>query len=340
MSSATVSVRMLWPFARVVGDYGTELGILRAAGVDAATLVDADARIPHALARKVIVASIEKTGDVAIGLHAGERSEAADFGVIGYAVRNCPDVRRALLCANRYVRLHDDDVEASLVDDGDRATWQLRNSIPSALPALNDFEVATMLTAVAHFRGRNEPPLEVHVQHSSATNVEEYNRFFRAPVRFGAAHNAVVLPRAALDEPVALANPDLVQVFERQAARLLQQLDSAGSTSARARHLLVKRLAEGDVGIAETARQLHMSVATLRRRLAEEGTTYTALLEESRRKLALHLIEHRHVAIGEIAFLLGFSSQSAFGKAFRRWVGTSPLEYRSQRTSRPRARLN
>jgi AraC-like DNA-binding protein len=103
--------------------------------------------------------------------------------------------------------------------------------------------------------------------------------------------------------------------------------------------VLVRRLAEGDVGIVETARHLHMSAATLRRRLAEEGTTYRHLLEQSRCKLALELIEHRHVAIGEIAFLLGFSSQSAFGKAFRRWMGASPLEYRTRHATAHAGRL-
>src|SRR5688572_33458981 len=123
MTTGTLSVRMVWPFARAMGDYRPELALMRAAGLDETALANADMRIPHSLAFELLVASFEKTKDPALGLHAGEMIDPVDWGVMDYAARNCPDFRRALQCTARYMRLLDDYIDASLVEEGDRAIW-------------------------------------------------------------------------------------------------------------------------------------------------------------------------------------------------------------------------
>lgn len=321
---------MLWPFARLAGDYEVELGIVKDAGWDIVKLGDPDGRIPTLLARKLVLATIERTKDPALGIHAGERIESADFGVVGLATRNCPDIRRALLCVARYLRLLDDNLEGVLSEDRDRAVWQLRNLIPRPLPAVNDFQLTTAMVSITHYLGRKEPPIEVHVAHAEPPYSAEYARVFGAPIRFNARHNALVVPRALLDAPIQGANADFLAVFDRQAQKVLAEHARADGMRARVQQLLAKRLAEGTSGIGSIARELHMSTSTLRRRLSEEGTTFSDVLEEVRRELAMHHMHDRRLAIGEIAFLLGFASQSAFGKAFRRWAGKSPLEYRAQ----------
>ena len=328
---------MLWPFMRLgAPDAGHASKVLEDAGLNIGTLADPDARIPTLLGRQLLLAALEKSSDPALGLHAGERIESADFGVVHHAVRNCTDVRRALLCTARYLRLLDDNVVGSLLEEGERGTWQIENLVPRPLPAVNDFQVTVALMTINHFLGRRAKVLEVHVTHSVATDATEYARVFRAPVRFGTEHNALVVPREVLDAPVAHANRELFSVFDHRAQQLLDELAQSDSIAAKVRQLLVKHLDEGNVGIADSAHRLHMSAATLRRRLAEEGTTHKDLLEQIRREVALHQLHERRLSVGQIAFLLGFSSQSAFGRAFRRWVGTTPLEYRAQlRTSRP-----
>jgi len=302
-------------------------------------LADPDARIPTLLGRELLLALLEKSGDAALGIHAGERIESADFGVVHHAVRNCPDVRQALLCTARYLRLLDDNVVGTLLEEGERGVWQIHNLIPRPLPAVNDFQVTVALRTISHFLGRRANLLEVHVTHAAATDAQEYARAFRAPVRFEAEHNAVVMPREVLDAPVAHANRELFSMFDHRAQQRLDELAQSESIVAKVRQLLVKHLDEGNVGIADSAQRLHMSAATLRRRLAEEGTTHKDLLEQVRREVALHQLHERRLSVGQIAFLLGFSSQSAFGRAFRRWVGTTPLEYRAQlRTSPPGTR--
>ena len=330
MASETVSVRMLWPFMRLLRDFGPETSILQAAGLDPATLADPDARIPRIVVGTIIFTSQKKTGDAAIGIHAGERTESADFGVLDHAVRNCPDLRRALQCTARYMRLQDDNIEGHLIEEGDRAIWQVRNAVPTVLRATNDYQVTVTLMNLRRRLGRHEAPLEIHLRHHEATDVEEYARVFQAPVRFDQPHNAVVIRRELLDAPVASANPDAFNVFDIQAARLLKELSRKDTTMEKVTRLLLQRIGQGDIGIESVAQALDMSVSTLRRRLVEEGATYRTIVDELRKRLALQYVIDRRIAIGEIAFLLGFSTQSAFGTAFRRWMGASPLEHRLQ----------
>ena len=328
MTSGTVSVRMLWPFLRIVQDFGPELDMLRSAGVEPESVSDPDERIPRRLLGEIIWAAVQRTGDVALGVHAGEKTESADFGVMDLTVRACPDMNRAMQCIARYVRLQDDNIEMSLTEDGDRVLWQFRNAVPPVLRVTNDFQVTIAVVNLLRRLGRPEPPIEVHLRHTSPTDANEYARVFRAPVRYGMPHNGLVLARNLMDQPVPSANPEAYHLFDVRASRMLKELDRADTTTAKVRRLVANRIGREGIGIVEIGAQLHMSEATLRRRLDEEGTTYKAIVDALRQELASQYIAERRVAIGEIAFLLGFSTQSAFGRAFRRWTGGSPLEHR------------
>ena len=326
--SGTMSVRMLWPYMRVLSDFGPELAALSNAGIDAATLADADARIPRRLVGDILQNAMARTLDSALGLHAAERIDSADFGVVDHAVRACPDVRHALLCNARYTRLQDDNVEMHLVQDGERVVWQIRNAVPPTLRLTNDFQVTATFMNLSRRLGLHEAPLEVHFRHKDTTDIAEYARVFRAPVRFGMPHNGLVLPRRFLDQPVPCANPDVFSVFDSMATHLLKELDRKVTVVERVRRFIAGRIGRDDIGIVNAGSQLHMSEATLRRRLIEEGTTYKAIVDQVRRELAAQYIAEPQIAIGEISFLLGFSTNSAFGRAFRRWNGVSPHEQR------------
>ncbi|HEX4335387.1 MAG TPA: AraC family transcriptional regulator [Polyangiaceae bacterium] len=304
------------------------MGALNAAGVDTATIADADARISRRLLGELIWNAVQRSGDAALGVHAGERSDSSDFGVMDHAVRACPDIRRAMLCIARYTRLQDDNVETHFVEEGERVVWQIRNAVPPILRVTNDFQVTVTVMNLMRRLGRPEAPLEIHLRHTEATDPAEYARVFRAPVRLGMPHNGIVISRALLDQPVPSANPQVFSVFDLMATRLLRELDRTDTTTERVRRLVANRIGRDGIGIVDIGAQLHMSEATLRRRLDEEDTTYKTIVDELRRELAAQYVSEPRVAIGEIAFLLGFSTQSAFGRAFRRWNGMSPLEHR------------
>lgn len=329
MATGTLATRMLWPFMRVTGP-GADPAHLQSLGLDVATLADPDARIAHDVARKLLLAAVERTGNVAIGLLAGEGVEATDAGALHFAARNCPDLRSALRCWTRFMRLADTLLEGVLTEQGECATWEMRMALPAPLPQTNDFQTAFALKAIHWFHGGNEPPIEVRLRHLRPTDARQYARVFACPVVLGAEHNAIVFPRAWLDDPVTGASPGLLPAFESHAERLLQELHQAETVSARVRRLMLKDMGQGHAAMGQIARQLHMSASTLRRRLHAEGTTHSALLDQARRDLALQQVKEARVSIGELSLLLGFSNPAAFSRAFRRWTAMSPIEYRTR----------
>jgi AraC-like DNA-binding protein len=328
--SGTVSVRVFWPFARCLGDYEAELALLAEAGIDVRTFADPLARISKELARTLIITSLLKSGDPALGLHAGECVEVPDSGPIDQITRHCRTMREALLVANRYVRLQDEAVESELIEGTTTATVQIRNADPTRPAVVNEFQVVSALRRMGFFLHRDVRPLEVHLMHERATNPAEYERVFRAPVRFSSEHNGFVIPRALLDVPAANANANLFPLFDQQAREQIDQLVRDASFASRVRRLIERRLEGGRVGMADIAHELHVSEATLRRRLLEESTTHKELLDAVRREHALSHVGEGRASLSEIGFRLGFSSPSAFARAFRRWAGVSPVEYRAR----------
>jgi AraC-like DNA-binding protein len=328
---AGVSVRLVWPFLRATGTGPADLGILARAGIQPESFARPETRIPHRVAMQLIEAGVRGTGDRALGLRAGEQVEAGDFEVLEYAARSCPNLRQAIHCVNRYLGLMHDGAQAALVEEGEVAIWRYRIGDADPQPAaVDDFVVAAAVVTLRRWTGIADLALEVHLQHEEAGDPEAYTRIFRAPVRHGRPYNAVVLPRALLDAPMLRANSGLSAAFQAQARWQLQRMGSSDSTEARVRQLLASGLSGGVPSMETAARALTISVATLRRRLQDEGTSFSRIVDETRWDLAQRYLRSPGVKIGDVAFLLGFSHAPALHKAFRRWATMTPREYRAR----------
>jgi AraC-like DNA-binding protein len=320
---------MLWPFARYLGDYERELALLQAAGFDVAVFADPDARIPRSLVRGMVAISIQKTGDLCLGLHAGMCVEIEDFAPVDQTTRNCATLREAIQVGSRYSRLHDDGVRSRLIEEESTATLEIHGGNPNSSAIANDFQVASVLKRLGLFVHETVIPLEVRMRHEQATDPVEYARLFRAPVRLGAEHNAIVLQRELLDARAQRPNPALLASFHQKVDQMMSDLERGDTFVGKVRRLLVDRLEDG-LGVAEAARRLHLSEATLRRRLADEGTTYKRIVDTVRKEQALAYLDAR-LQPTEVGYRVGFSNAGAFGKAFRRWTGSSPIQYKERR---------
>lgn len=325
----TVSVRTFWPFARLMSDYDAELELLQGAGVTPVHLVDPDVRISEDLAMLVLRTSIAKATDPTIGLRAAEQVEPGDFGPIDYASRNCATLREALECYRRFLPLLDEGTSATLTEEGTRAIWTLTPLGIQREAAANDFMIASSIVICRRLKADHTTPIEVHLTHSTPTDLREYRRVFGCPVRMNQPANAVIFCRESLDRPVPAANRHFRFAFEKQAAEMLRSLPNHDSVTLRVREIVLNHIGTPEIEMPRIAKRLHMSVATLRRRLESEGTSHRALVEAVRRDLALHYLRGREVPISDIAYLLGFSSVQTFGRAFRRWTGRSAMNYRA-----------
>jgi len=326
-----ISVRLMWPFLRIINSSPSPLTtrILQEAGVSPADLARPDLRLPHRLMMGILESWVEHTGDQAIGLRAGASVEPGDLEAIEYAARSCATLREALECAGRYMHLVNEAADVSIIDHGEHALWRYRvtDGVPQPRAA-NDFVIASSATFAMRCAVIDRGPLEVHFMHDAPADMDEYSAFSGSILKFGMPHNGFVLENAVLDRPTRGGNVRMHAAFDRY-ARELSDRAALGARS-RARDAIVARLGSGDMCMESVAARLAMSVPTLRRRLEDEGTTFTDLVDDVRRDLAERYLRDPGRSISEIATLLGFAHAPAFHKAFRRWKGVTPSAHRAR----------
>jgi len=176
---------------------------------------------------------------------------------------------------------------------------------------------------------------QVTFSYGKPAYADQYNRYFYCPVYFGSAENKIVFSRTYIDHSESSVNDRyLYSLLKERADALMGQVKNNNSIVTQVKSILMESLPTGKASIIDTAKKLHMSRQTLYRNLQKENTTYRQVLAECQRKLSANYIEQSDLSLESIAFLLGYSEVSVFQKAFRRWYGISPGEYRRQRTMR------
>lgn len=267
----------------------------------------------------------------ALGLLLGLRLNASAHGILGYALLSSADLGKAVHFALKYYRVLGLTFELELVEDDD---WlELRASESMPLGGLGRFAAEGLfgsLFSIAQFLlGERPQGVRVGFAYPEPEHAGRYAEAFGAPALFEQPWHWFRLPRHYLSRPMALANPATMQMCEQQCEALLVSLDLQDGPLNRVRRLLLAR--PGDFpDLDSAARALHTSGRSLRRHLAAAGTSYQQLLDEVRKRLALQYLETTHLPLFEIAQLLGFSDPSNFRRAFRKWTGRVPSDYRAQ----------
>jgi AraC-like DNA-binding protein len=178
--------------------------------------------------------------------------------------------------------------------------------------------------------GAGPPLVEVRFTHADPGYAAEYERIFQAPVRFEAAFNGLRIDPAWAAAQVKRLPRYAFGVLAEHADALLAELQRSKSARGRVESLLMPVLHRGEAGMDWVAGQMALSRQTLFRQLKAEGVTFEQVLDELRRRLALDYLGARKVSVNETAYLVGFSDPAAFSRAFKRWTGASPSEWRTR----------
>jgi AraC-like DNA-binding protein len=166
--------------------------------------------------------------------------------------------------------------------------------------------------------------------HGQPTSPSGYVRVFGENVKLGMPQNACIFPRELLASPMRRADPNVHLAFETRAKEIAERLRGQQGVAGRAREVVFAHLRAGNANMAAVASAMATSVATLRRRLEAEGTTHSEILDRARSDLARLYLSESRLSVSEIAFLLGYSQSRAFHNAFRRWNGSTPVDYRTK----------
>ena len=303
--------------------------VLARHGIELATMADPSARLPADATDGVVREVALRSGDPAFGLQAAHCWHPTHLGALGHAWLASSSLKRGLERLQRYWQLIGQRSSIALREQPEGLAVVLSNprSDPLVAAATTDIDFSVLVSMCRMNAGEDFAPVQVNLIRPEPQARGPWDAFYRCPVRFGAGERSVVLPRAEVESPLSTSNRHLVGMLERMLAEDLARLDRS-DVVARCKSLLNKRLASGEVTATQVARDLAMSRRTLHRKLADAGTTWQQLVDDTRRDLALRLIEDPRRPIGEITFELGFSQQSAFARAFRRWSGSSPTRYR------------
>ena len=328
-----LAVRALQPVVEALEALGHPAAlILEQAGVSRSLLQDADGRVPHSAMMKFWNRALVLTGDEHLGIHLAEAAPMQSFEVHAYAMLSSSTLREALRRACRYQRLIHEATD--LVFEEGAHEGVLRHALPGGRPVPRhpaEF-LATLWVRIGRLvTGTPWAPRLVCFAHEQPNAAGEHARVFQAPVQFSGGFTAMHFPNEILDTSNPHADAHLARLLDRYAEGLLKHIVSRHSPAARLRAWLVEVFSSGSPTAASAARALHMSVRTLHRHLREEGTSFRELLDQLRQEQAVALLSNPRYSIAEVGFLLGFGEISSFSRAFKRWSGRSPAEYRAGR---------
>jgi AraC-like DNA-binding protein len=338
LKHAGVSTRVLLPVAAHLRSIGKDaVAFLRQAGIDPLSLFDPDAHVSHQLVLDVWRRAEELSRDHDLGLHVAESINFCIFDWMEYATEylllqlfmSSATLGEAFSRLSRYFSLAFDAARLDIdrVDGGVRVRHVMR-SAPAVPRAFAEFSIGWMVRLARSAVARPVTPREIRFAHPEPESTAEHERVLGASTRFSAGENAFLLCRDDLSAPLLGDNPALLEVLERRAEEQLAELPAAESLVDRVRALIAAELKAGTPSAARVAAALDISVRTLTRRLGELGTSHKALLDEVRAELARHYLLEEKWYVADVAHFLGFSEARAFQRAFRRWYGRSPTEYR------------
>jgi AraC-like DNA-binding protein len=317
-------------------------GVLALAGLRDEDLQGPEARVPQA-ANNVVFAELGaravRAGDPDLGLHFAECLDLDSLDIIGHLAAHSATLGEAFerVCAH-----------SRLLHDSGRVDLERRGGLAVLYPGCRGLhheyprhiaEFATLAALVLARRVTGAPliPREVTFKHAAPKRLAEHQRLFGVLPRFEQEETTLVLDGSALALRIAGAQPGLASYLDAYARDVISRLPDDGGLIAQVERAVTTGLPRGVPEIEQIAAQLATSPRTLQRRLGDEGTTFQAIVDRARRRLAERYLEDDHLSLAEIGFLVGFADPSNFHRAFKRWSGETPSAYRAARAASGRA---
>jgi AraC-like DNA-binding protein len=334
----SVSVRVLNAYLKRARSYGLDASMqLSALRVDLAALDDPDARVPLATFDAIAVWAMQGSRDPQFGLRVIEEVSLQSDDWAMYLLTRSPNLGRALEAIVRFSRLSGDGVELKL-STAPTASVSIEVVDAGRRP---DRAVRCTLQAWCGFLARvgrglirpPSPPLAVELPFDDRDGSGEYERAFGVAPTFGAAQARVSWQSEALVRGSVQGDAALHHLLERHAHAIVQTLPEVGDLLGQVRGAIVELVSDGEVTLERVAKRMRTSPRTLQRRLQRDASQFRDVVEDVRKALAVQYLRESSLSVDQTAYLLGFSTSSAFGRAFRRWHGCSPGQHRAGRVS-------
>ncbi len=316
--------------AKTIESYGLNSEeIFQKAGINLEDLKKNDARFPAYLMVKVWVETVAQSQDPFIAIRVSQHFKPSAYSALGMTMAASRHIYDALKRCTRYSKVISDGTIATLEENEEDVAFVLR-----ARPGFRALTHVTSMSATLccmtqlfrDLAGDSFRLKSVHFE-DSLGSTQPFEDFFGCPVFYNSDSSKLVFDKADVFSEQPFSHSKLANSLDEWIEDYLSKFQEE-KVSTRVQKFLLKNLAYGDLDQPKVAKNLAMSTRMLQRKLQEEGTVYTELLDDCRKKLAIKLIHENDQPLSEVAYMLGFSDQSNFTRAFKRWTGSTPHQYR------------
>jgi AraC-like DNA-binding protein len=295
--------------------------------IDYAKLSEPTTKVPLRVCEAILGRAIELTREPALAVHVGTQMRVSTHGFLGFAAMTASTAREALDLAVRFASTRTSALGLALYVEGKTASLVIEERTPLT-PLIREFVVIALFIGIWQLgQALTGAPIDGVAECAFAAPDYLGKLPTAGRVRFDCPAHRLVFSASVLDRPLRSADVVATRLAREQCERELAEVVDAGLPG-RIRALLAEAATTRD--LEAVAKQLHMSPRTIKRKLAERGTTFSEIRDDLRRQRALLLLDNRELSIGEVATRLGYSELPNFTRAFRKWTGKTPLAYRER----------
>jgi len=329
------SIRWLIPAGSMAGlDMKT---VLREKGISPSVLEDQQAHLSYQDATELRAHVLSNIENEAIALHVGENIPIGELGVVDYIVTSSLSFSKAMENLCHYFRLiAHPSIVLNYSEQNDIGQLEYGN-----LRLLSDqqrffeqqsveFTFSTTISRIRAMTKMNISPKSVSFRHLKPGYFKEYEKLFQAPIRFGASKNLLIFGEDIVNLRLNNVDTRLHQILRSVADEMIGQLPETSGVTHQVLQILKNETHERESNVGSVAKKLIMSTRSLHRKLKQENTSFTLLRDQLRCEFAQSMLVDQKLTITDISFLLGFSQPSAFNRAFKRWTGFNPQQFRNQ----------
>ena len=318
--------------ARAIDSYGYNSSELFAkVDLDHSKLKDPLARYSFQSVNELWTLASETIDDPCFGLKVATFWHPTTYNALGYTWLASNSLEDAFQRSSRYTRMVNTSAKDIMQYEKSTDAYGviIHNHLlkPPPVRAAVDSSIAMVLVMCRAAYGPDLNPIRVTYRREQPESTTCFEEFFNAPVEFSQVHNALWLDPEVVTTPLATANPELVRINDQIVTEYLAHIDRHDLAS-QVRSKLIESLPSGQVSEERIAAAINVSQRSLQRKLKQQGITFTKLLEKTRQELGLLYVRDPQRSFNEIAYLLGFSEPGNFTRAFKRWYGSSPSQYR------------
>ncbi|MDH5727440.1 MAG: AraC family transcriptional regulator [Gammaproteobacteria bacterium] len=322
----TATVRMVLKTVESKGVDANEL--LNLAGIDRETAENLDGEISFCQMRAFWQNAFQLSGDPLLGMHTAQQVEIGDYKYLDYLMIHAATVGASIQNICRYTALINTWIHWEIQERNDDIAICMSSNIGTIWPHAYEFVFSFMTKRIRQITTESWTPKRICLPFSSPINSQAHKDFFRTTLQYDAPVGILVICRDSWNQPLPTSDQQLMSVLDEHARMLLEKRPLPDDFVGQVRKQIVRELHGGEALRKNVAEKLNMSPRTLQRRLDKQGVMYADLVDEVRAELAKTKLQASDLSLPEIGSLLGFSEQSSFNRAFKRWTGKTPREYR------------